>query len=413
MQNIQKTVFLSYRRTNFPWALSIFQNLTQHGYDVFFDFTGIASGDFERVILESIKARAHFLVLLTPSALGRCVEPGDWLRREIETALAIRRNIVPLMLEGFDFSTPVIASQLKGALEPLQHYNALQVPAAYFAEAMQRLREKYLNIPLDAVLHPPSLFAQQSAKDQQAAASNAPSVRQRGLSEQEWLEQGVKAEGIREDAQAMSWYRKAADAARGMATFGLKYERLRSLPQAFREHNVLVLGSSNTGKTALLCYMEKGRPLKTTSGGDNYGPDRTTGAVIVGKSFLINKDKWASVANDVSAEKPALWQTVMEEVRPSGIIYMVDPLNGGKSVGLDVLTANVDREIDHMLNRVFNVCKGSSITLRAFHVFLNFSDVWNEDGNLGDTLWLHSVSVLKDRVKQYGGFEGTTELRII
>jgi hypothetical protein len=35
MERIEKTVFLSYRRTNVPWALAIFQNLTQHGYDVF------------------------------------------------------------------------------------------------------------------------------------------------------------------------------------------------------------------------------------------------------------------------------------------------------------------------------------------------------------------------------------------
>lgn len=44
-------MFLSYRRTNVPWSLAIFQNLTQHGFDVFFDLDGIASGDFERVIL--------------------------------------------------------------------------------------------------------------------------------------------------------------------------------------------------------------------------------------------------------------------------------------------------------------------------------------------------------------------------
>src|ERR1700692_4105351 len=106
MERIEKTVFLSYRRTNIPWALAIFQNLTQHGYDVFFDYNGIASGDFERVILGNIAARAHFLVLLTPSALERCDDPEDWLRREIETALASQRNIVPIMLESFDFATP-------------------------------------------------------------------------------------------------------------------------------------------------------------------------------------------------------------------------------------------------------------------------------------------------------------------
>src|SRR4051794_37544316 len=106
MGRIEKTVFISYRRTNTSWALAIFQNLTHNGYDVFLDFNGIASGDFERVILSNINARSHFLVLLTPSALERCNDPRDWLRREIENALETRRNIVPLMLEGFDFSTP-------------------------------------------------------------------------------------------------------------------------------------------------------------------------------------------------------------------------------------------------------------------------------------------------------------------
>ena len=69
MARVEKTVFLSYRRTNAPWALAIYQNLTANGFDVFFDYNGIASGDFESVILENIKARAHFLIVLTPSAL--------------------------------------------------------------------------------------------------------------------------------------------------------------------------------------------------------------------------------------------------------------------------------------------------------------------------------------------------------
>ena len=70
MKRIEKTVFVSYRHSSFSWALAVFQNLTQHGYDVFLDYEGLASGDFERNILENITARAHFLVLLTPSALS-------------------------------------------------------------------------------------------------------------------------------------------------------------------------------------------------------------------------------------------------------------------------------------------------------------------------------------------------------
>ncbi len=193
MERIEKTVFLSYRRTNAPWALAIFQSLTHHGYDVFFDFSGVASGDFERVIIGNIKARAHFVVLLTPSALERCGEPGDWLRREIETALDTQRNIVPLMLEGFDFGAPGIASGLTGTLAPLKHYNALRVPVEYFEEAMQRLRDRYLNVALDAVLHSASPFAKQAAKDEQVAAGTAPAVTEKELTAQEWFERGLNA----------------------------------------------------------------------------------------------------------------------------------------------------------------------------------------------------------------------------
>ncbi len=198
MQRIEKTIFISYRRTNFPWALAIFQNLTQHGYDVFFDYNGIASGDFEQAIIGNINARAHFLVLLTPSALERCGDPGDWLRREIETALDSHRNIVPLMLEGFDFGTPAIASQLTGRLAVLKRYQALSIPPAFFWEAMGRLRDRYLNVPLDAVPHPASAFAQQAAVEQKAAAETAPTVKEEDLTAQQWFERGFDAADLDE-----------------------------------------------------------------------------------------------------------------------------------------------------------------------------------------------------------------------
>ena len=198
MDLIEKTVFISYRRTNIPWALAIFQNLTQHGYDVFFDYNGIASGDFERVILGNIKARAHFLVLLTPSALERCADPADWLRREIDTALESQRNTVPLMLEGFDFGTPTIARQLTGTLAALKHYNGLSIPPDYFLEAMDRLRLRYLNAPLTAILHPASLSAQRGATEQKAAADAAPLVQEEELTAQQWFERGFDATEVDE-----------------------------------------------------------------------------------------------------------------------------------------------------------------------------------------------------------------------
>jgi tetratricopeptide (TPR) repeat protein len=226
MDRIEKTVFLSYRRTNIPWALAIFQNLTQHGFDVFFDYNGIASGDFERVILGNIAARAHFLVLLTPSALERCQDPEDWLRREIEAAIATQRNIVPLMLESFDFGAPGIANQLSGGLAGLKNYNGLRIPPDYFDEAMERLRSRFLSVPLTAVLHPASTHAQQAADEQKAAANAAPTVRETELTAQQWFERGVAAadpeEKIRSYSEAIRLYPDYAEAFRnrGIARHG-------------------------------------------------------------------------------------------------------------------------------------------------------------------------------------------------
>src|SRR5687768_16336140 len=108
-RRIEKTVFISYRRTNSFMARAVYQSLTAKGFDVFFDYEGSNSGDFVQIMLGNLRARAHFLVILTPSALERCSEPEDWLRKEIEAAIEEKRNIVPLFFEGFNFATLSIA----------------------------------------------------------------------------------------------------------------------------------------------------------------------------------------------------------------------------------------------------------------------------------------------------------------
>jgi hypothetical protein len=183
--HIEKTVFISYRRTNLPWALAIYQDLHHHGYDVFFDYLSIDSGDFEQVIIGNIKARAHFIVLLTPISLERCNNPYDWLRREIETALDAHRNIVPVTLEGFTFGGDYASKNLIGKLANLKKYTSLNVPADYFDEAMKRLRERFLEVSLDMVLRPLSTNARRTTFDQQFAANSTPSIDQNELTTQE------------------------------------------------------------------------------------------------------------------------------------------------------------------------------------------------------------------------------------
>jgi hypothetical protein len=173
MSRPENTVFISYRRSDLAPALLLFKELTGRGYDVFIDFDGLTSGDFEGVILENINARAHFLLLLTPTALDRCDEPGDGVRMEIDAAIRARRNIVPLLFPGFDFANPSVAQRLTGSLATLRKYNGLPVHLAYLDEALNRLCQKYLAVPVEAVLHPASAVAVQAAQAQQAAAEAA------------------------------------------------------------------------------------------------------------------------------------------------------------------------------------------------------------------------------------------------
>lgn len=183
MARIEKTIFISYRRKDISWALAVYQYLTSHKYDVFFDFSSLSSGDFEQVIISNIRARAHFLLILTPTALDRCNEPGDWLRREIETAVDEQRNIIPLFFDGFTFGLPSVAEKLTGKIAAIKRYNGLDIPSGYFIEAMDRLSERYLNIPLDAIIHPVSTEVRKAVKQEQMAVNEAVAQKWKDLNE--------------------------------------------------------------------------------------------------------------------------------------------------------------------------------------------------------------------------------------
>ena len=186
----QNTVFISYRRTNAPLALNIYQYLTAQGYDVFYDIDSIRSGDWKQIILDNITSRAHFLIVLTPSAAERFSEAGDIMRLEIETAIDSKRNIVPLFMEEFKF--PSVQQYLTGKLAVLPQYNGLDIPMRYFMYAMQDLVTKHLEQDINTIVHPASPKAEQYAYEQQREANKQAPVTQDTLSAQTYFERGWK-----------------------------------------------------------------------------------------------------------------------------------------------------------------------------------------------------------------------------
>ncbi|MBN8591384.1 MAG: tetratricopeptide repeat protein [Anaerolineae bacterium] len=173
---IQKTVFISYRRKNMYMARAVYDDLHKRGYDVYLDIETGESGDFSQTILQQIDARAHFLLILTPSALERCTHPDDWLRREIEYAMERQRNIIPLRFENFKFEE-VQHFMVSDRLKLLPSYNSVKVDDEYFEAAMDRLRSpNFLNRPIELVLHPASPAVKQAAAEAEAQVAAAPEV---------------------------------------------------------------------------------------------------------------------------------------------------------------------------------------------------------------------------------------------
>ena len=169
MTQEHKTVFISYRRNVSAFiARAVFQDLRANGYDVFMDVENIDSGQFDTIILRQIEARAHFVVILAPGTIERCVEPDDWLRREIEHAIDTQRNIVPLLVNDFTFGGT--EQYLTGKLVELPRFNGLEVPHNYFDAAMERLRTRFLKQPVYGAITPAPLADQPLVQQKIAAA---------------------------------------------------------------------------------------------------------------------------------------------------------------------------------------------------------------------------------------------------
>ncbi|GFR01371.1 NAD(+) hydrolase sarm1 [Trichonephila clavata] len=102
-------VFISYRRSNGSQLASLLKvHLQLRGFSVFIDVERLEAGKFDNNLLNSIRQAKHFLLVLTPNALERCVndtECKDWVHKEIVEALQSQCNIIPI-LDNFQWPEP-------------------------------------------------------------------------------------------------------------------------------------------------------------------------------------------------------------------------------------------------------------------------------------------------------------------
>lgn len=121
-------IFISYRRINgVDLAKHLRDILVEKGYSVFFDLDSLRSGDFDVKLLDVIKNCTDYIIILSPNALDRCVNEGDWVRRELACALENGKNIVPIM--GRDFHFP---DELPKDINGIRYKHGIDANTRYF-----------------------------------------------------------------------------------------------------------------------------------------------------------------------------------------------------------------------------------------------------------------------------------------
>lgn len=126
-------VFLSYRRAggaDFAQLLKLL--LKAHGLSVFLDVENLGKGNFSEQLVASLTGARNVVLVWSRGCLdrfldGRDAAGSDFVRLEYATSLQLRKNIVPVYKEDFEFPA---AGQVPGDVRGVFDMNAVKcVPA--------------------------------------------------------------------------------------------------------------------------------------------------------------------------------------------------------------------------------------------------------------------------------------------
>jgi len=130
-------IFICYRRHGgFETAQLIDQHLKNLGYKVFLDLENLRGGKFNTQLLEVIRNCKDFIVILPNEGLDRCFNEDDWVRQELECAIENNKNIVPVLLRGFQFP-----DSLPDSIKDIKNFNGVSASDhQYFDASLEKIR---------------------------------------------------------------------------------------------------------------------------------------------------------------------------------------------------------------------------------------------------------------------------------
>ena len=139
----QYNIFISYKRKSLPTANNLYYRLTTRGYSTFFDLEEMGRDNFNVQLLNYIENAKDVFVILEEGSLDGCKqenwEEKDWFCHEIAFAMEKKKNIIPILLDGYkmpsqDFFPP--------KLKELSLKSAPEFNFSFFEAYLDKLIEK-------------------------------------------------------------------------------------------------------------------------------------------------------------------------------------------------------------------------------------------------------------------------------
>lgn len=170
--------------------------------------------------------------------------------------------------------------------------------------------------------------------------------------------------------------------------------------KTFSAHPLVILGPRGSGKSSLRVFLEENRPYEVVDG-ERRSPEPTLGVAIVNTKFQADKDSWLKIKKDVPGDEQLRdsWYQLIKEVRPHGIIYMLD---GRELYKENIIPAAIEEHTQTVFTDVLNRFEDADSLLRVLYIFVNFSDLWSTGKDAENQVVRQILDELEVRLKTSG-----------
>lgn len=135
-------IFISYKRKSLPTADNLYYRLTKRGYSTFLDLEEMRRDNFNVQLLNYIENAKDVFVILEEGSLDACTKVDwekDWFCHEIAFALEKKKNIIPILLNGFKMPS---GEFFPNKMKELSFKNAPEFNYSFFEAYLDKLVEK-------------------------------------------------------------------------------------------------------------------------------------------------------------------------------------------------------------------------------------------------------------------------------